>query len=170
MTVQVVSEDVFSLRAGTDCGAFYTGLCVRKQTIWVPIRSDTNQAVQSQKMVKGLKFCIQAEEGLYYPCSENKGGYRKLICPFVFAPAFCRFSYAVAHIMFIFQYPTVCCCFFFFFAYYGILQCIGELSCPCLKMGHDHPKVRIYINIVELGSDVTYQFPDTRSLGSSEDF
>ena len=48
-------------------------LCVRKQTIWVPTRSDTNQAVQSQKMVRGLKFWIQKVEKLYYPCSENKG-------------------------------------------------------------------------------------------------
>ena len=34
------------------------GVCVRKSTIWVPIRSDTNRAVQSQKMVRGLKFWI----------------------------------------------------------------------------------------------------------------
>ena len=37
-----------------------------------PTRSDTNQAVQPQKMARGLKFCIQEGEGLYYPCSENK--------------------------------------------------------------------------------------------------
>ena len=39
-------------------------------------RSDTNWAVQSQKMARGLKFqiiLIKIEEGLYYPCSENKG-------------------------------------------------------------------------------------------------
>ena len=44
--------------------------------------SDTNRAVQSLNMVRGLKFRIQKEEGLYYPCSENKGadqlrGYRE---------------------------------------------------------------------------------------------
>ena len=44
--------------------------------------SDTNRAVQSQKMARGLKFRIQIEEGLHYPCSENKGadqlrGYRE---------------------------------------------------------------------------------------------
>ena len=44
--------------------------------------SDTNQAVLSLNMARGLKFRIQKEEGLYYPCSENKGadqlrGYRK---------------------------------------------------------------------------------------------
>ena len=46
---------------------------MRKQTIWVPTRSDTNQAVQSKKMARGLKFCIEVEEGLHCPCSENKG-------------------------------------------------------------------------------------------------
>ena len=45
-------------------------------------RSNTNQAVQSPKTVRGLKFRIEQEEGLYYPCSENKGadqlrGYRE---------------------------------------------------------------------------------------------
>ena len=55
---------------------------MRKQTFWVPTRSDTNQAVQLQKMARGLKFRIKKVEGLYYLCSENKGadqlrGYRK---------------------------------------------------------------------------------------------
>ena len=49
-------------------------LCVRKATIWVPTRSDTNRAVQSQKMVRGWKLWIYKVEELYYPCSENKGG------------------------------------------------------------------------------------------------
>ena len=35
--------------------------------------SDTNRAVQLQKMARGLKFRIKIEDGLYYPCSENKG-------------------------------------------------------------------------------------------------
>ena len=30
------------------------------------IRSDTNQALQSQKMVSGLKFLFKEDEGLYY--------------------------------------------------------------------------------------------------------
>ena len=33
-------------------------LCMRKPTIWVPTRSDTNRAVQAQKMVRDLKFWI----------------------------------------------------------------------------------------------------------------
>ena len=44
---------------------------MRKPTFWFPTWSDTNQAVQLQEMARGLKF--QEEEGLYYPCSENKG-------------------------------------------------------------------------------------------------
>ena len=28
---------------------------------------------QTQEMVNGLKFKIKTEEGLHYPCSENKG-------------------------------------------------------------------------------------------------
>ena len=44
--------------------------------------SDTNQAVLSLNMARGLKFRIQKVEGLYYLCSENKGadqlrGYRE---------------------------------------------------------------------------------------------
>ena len=35
--------------------------------------SDTNQAVQLQKMARGLKFRTYEVEGLYYLCSENKG-------------------------------------------------------------------------------------------------
>ena len=36
-------------------------------------KSDTNPAVQSQKMATGLQFWIKGGEGLYYLCSENKG-------------------------------------------------------------------------------------------------
>ena len=41
-----------------------------------------NHAVQLQKTVRGLKFRIKEVEGLFYPCSENKGadqvrGYRE---------------------------------------------------------------------------------------------
>ena len=46
---------------------------MRKPTIWVPTRSDTNRAVQSQMIAKSLKFLMNEEEGLYYSCSENKG-------------------------------------------------------------------------------------------------
>ena len=54
-----------------------------------PTRSDTNRAVQPQKIAGGLKFRIYVEEGLYYLCSENKGadqlrGYHKADLRFCF--------------------------------------------------------------------------------------
>ena len=50
--------------------------------MWSPNRSDTNQAVQSEKRAGSLEFRIKVEEELYYPSSENKGadqlrGYRE---------------------------------------------------------------------------------------------
>ena len=48
-----------------------------------PTSSDTNRAVQLQKMARGLKFGFRKYiDGLYYLCSENKGadqlrGYRE---------------------------------------------------------------------------------------------
>ena len=55
---------------------------MRKPVFWFPTWSDTNQAVQLQKQVRGLKFRIWKVEGLYYLCSENKDadqlrGYRE---------------------------------------------------------------------------------------------
>ena len=46
---------------------------MRKPTFWFLTWSDTNQAVQLQKMARSLQFQIQEVEGLFYPCSENKG-------------------------------------------------------------------------------------------------
>ena len=37
---------------------FYISLCMRKPTFWVPTRSDTNRAVQSQKKARSLKLQI----------------------------------------------------------------------------------------------------------------
>ena len=42
------------------------------RSLGFPARSDTNQPVQSEKKARNLKFWIYEEEGLYYPCSENK--------------------------------------------------------------------------------------------------
>ena len=55
---------------------------MRKQKFWFSTWSDTNQAVQLQKMARGLKFWIYKVKGLYFLCSENKGadklrGYRE---------------------------------------------------------------------------------------------
>ena len=64
---------------------------MRKPTIWVQTRSDTNRAVQSQKMVRGRKFWIEKVEELFYPCSENKGADQlRSYCD-------CWFSHAAAH-------------------------------------------------------------------------
>ena len=46
---------------------------MRKPTFWFLTRSDTNRAVQQQKMARGLKFRIKKVERLNYLCSENKG-------------------------------------------------------------------------------------------------
>ena len=50
---------------------------MRKPTFWFLTSSDTNQAVQLQKMARGLKFWIQKVEGLYFLCSKNKGADRE---------------------------------------------------------------------------------------------
>ena len=55
---------------------------MRKPALWFLTWSDTNRAVQLQKMARGLKFRILKVVGLYYLCSENKGadqlrGYRE---------------------------------------------------------------------------------------------
>ena len=55
---------------------------MRKPTLWFPTWSNTIQAVQLQKMARGLTFRTKKVDGLYYLCSENKGadqlrGYRE---------------------------------------------------------------------------------------------
>ena len=49
-------------------------------------RSDTDRAIQPQKIARGLEFRIKEVEGLYYLCSGNKGA-DMLVCAFVFAYA-----------------------------------------------------------------------------------
>ena len=54
---------------------------MRKPTFGLSTWSDTNQAVQLQRIARGLKFQILEVGGLDYLCSENKGadqvrGYR----------------------------------------------------------------------------------------------
>ena len=73
---------------------------VRKPTIWILTRPDTNQAVQLLEMARGLKFWILEKGVLYYPSSEHKGGTAKLICVFVFAFANRWFSHARAQIQY----------------------------------------------------------------------
>ena len=44
-----------------------------KRSFGFPTSSDIIRPVQLQVMAISLKFHIQMEEELYYPCSENKG-------------------------------------------------------------------------------------------------
>ena len=55
---------------------------MRKPVFGVSDQVRHKPAVQPQKMARGLKFRFKEVEGLYYPCSENKGadqlrGYRE---------------------------------------------------------------------------------------------
>ena len=69
---------------------------MRKQMFW----SNTNQAMQSQKMAKGLKFWIMKVEGLDYVAKTKAlisfAVSAKLICVFVFAYSKCWFSHDAA--------------------------------------------------------------------------
>ena len=69
--------------------------------MWFPNRSDTNQAVQSQKQAISLKFRIKKKKEVNFPCSENKGAGQirgLLICVFVFAYVDCLFSHEAAQL------------------------------------------------------------------------
>ena len=50
---------------------------MRKQTVLVSTRSDTNRPVQLQKMDRSLEFQIKEEKELYYPNCESKGAYQQ---------------------------------------------------------------------------------------------
>ena len=83
---------------------------MRNRSSGFPTRSDTNRAVQPQKMARGLKFRTLEVEGLYYLYSQNKGadqlaGYHEADLRLLFAYAKIRFSHDVAHLLIIFY----CC-------------------------------------------------------------
>ena len=68
-------------------------------------KTDTNPAVQPQKMARGLKFGIKIEEGSHNPCSENKGadqlcGYREADLRLCFRICKKRFFHDAALIMY----------------------------------------------------------------------
>ena len=50
------TSDASEYNAWKDVGCRYLNLLMRKQTMWFQNRSDTNQAVQSQKQARSLKF------------------------------------------------------------------------------------------------------------------
>ena len=76
---------------------------MRKPPFWVSTWSDTNQAVQLQKMARGLKFRILKVEDCTIYVAKTKALISfavtaKLICVFVFAYAKCWFSHGAAHL------------------------------------------------------------------------
>ena len=73
---------------------------MRKPTIWLSNRSDTNRAIHAQKQVRSLRsgfkkmnctICVAKTKALI-----NFEVTSKLVCDFVFAYANCWFSYAAA--------------------------------------------------------------------------
>ena len=50
------------------------------------------------------------------------------------------------------------------------IKCIGHLSWPCRKIGQGHPRVMIYIHIVELESLMLHtEFQDPKSYDHGEE-
>ena len=87
-----------------DIVLLHMSLVVRKPVSGFPTMSDTNHAVQPQKMVRSLKFQIYKVEGLYYPCSKTKDadqlrGYREADLRLCFRICKIWFSHNKAHII-----------------------------------------------------------------------
>ena len=68
----IIKDKIVTLMYWPNIGVLNLSLCMRKPTVWVPTRFNTNQPVQSQEIARSLKFRMKEEEGLYYPCSEIK--------------------------------------------------------------------------------------------------
>ena len=76
-------------------------LCVRKPTIWVLTRSDTNWAIQSQKQARNFGFKKKRKCTIHIAKTKALISFAvtaKLICVFVFAYADCWFSHAAAQL------------------------------------------------------------------------
>ena len=78
---------------------------MRKQTFWFPTWSDTNQAVQPQKIARVLKFQIRKLRDCTTYVAKTKALISfavtaKLICVFVFAYANCWFSHDAAQMIY----------------------------------------------------------------------
>ena len=75
---------------------------MRTPTIWVPTRSDTNSAVQSQKQARNFRFKQKSKCIIRVAKTKALISFEvpaRLICVFVFAYAYCWFSHAVAHML-----------------------------------------------------------------------
>ena len=73
------------------CLEQYLSRDTRKMSMGFPTRSDTNRAVQPQKMARCLKFRFKKKEGLYNLCRENKGAEQQYVK--------IRFSHDAVHIL-----------------------------------------------------------------------
>ena len=63
---------LFEMNALNSLNHIYEPRHEKNNTFWFPTWSNTN--VQLQKIARCLKFRIKKVEGLFYLCSENKGG------------------------------------------------------------------------------------------------
>ena len=70
MFEQIIAVHLYSTNKSL---LFIAWACFCNETIRVVMWSNTNQPVMSLKKARSLKFQILEGEGLYYPCSENKG-------------------------------------------------------------------------------------------------
>ena len=102
--VQAVMRIIVSI------GLKHMSCVMRKPAFWFPTLSDTDQAVQLQKMTRGLKFRIYEVEGLYYICNKNKGadqlrGYREADLRLCFCICKMLVSHDTAHFSLCSSYP-----------------------------------------------------------------
>ena len=95
----------FYARNDNNCPSLLISLLrrvMRKPTFWFPTWSDTNQAVQLQKMARGLKFFRKRDRTIYVAKTKaliSLAVTAKLICVFVFAYAKCWFSHDAAQMI-----------------------------------------------------------------------
>ena len=130
---------------------------MRKPSMWFPNRSNTNQAVQAQKMTRGWKFWIQKVEELCYLCRESKGADQlcsytatlQLYCKyqlrsyckadlhqsFVFSYAICLFAHEVALFFFQMTSNNVNRCLIVKTPEYNYIQ---YFQLDCTKCAHSH--------------------------------
>ena len=119
-------------------------LCMRKPTIWVLTRSDTNQPVQSQEQARCLKFGLKKNGTIRAAKTKALISFAvatKLICGFVFTQAFCWFRSGfmcycqiLSHMILYIKFCIYNCLVCFFHK-----KCLNECNydCKCLRNAVD---------------------------------
>ena len=118
---------------------------MRKPAMWFLNRSDTNQAVQSQKQVRSFKkrkctICVAKTKALI-----SFAVTVKLICVFVFTYADCWVSHEAAQVLLKYMIKNMCIHFYSFLSYRPYTYFKGspwaiihlttiEVELNCLKM------------------------------------